>query len=147
MQTTVSHMKEEAKFEQDAKALGWFMLDTLENCVQPNRVATYYTKQIIIAKLRVGNYSRSNYIGTKLLAEEYAKIASKEEEKLTKTWWEQCNYYYSKGSNGEHYRTEQDEVIEVTTGEELKDRYSSCVNYIDDFMTVSNARRNLMCSQ
>ena len=43
--------EEEAKIKQDAKELGWFMLDTLKYWVLPNRVATYYTKQIIIAKL------------------------------------------------------------------------------------------------
>ena len=61
------------------------------SCLTPSktgiRVATHYTKQIIIAKLRIGYYARSNYIGAKLLAEEQAKIASEQEEKLTSWWW------------------------------------------------------------
>ena len=42
-------VQEEAKFERDGKEYGWFMLDTIEGFVQrqPNRVATYYTRQII----------------------------------------------------------------------------------------------------
>ena len=57
-------------------------------------------------------------------------------------WWD-CECYYRKDSIGRRYRTEQDEVVEVTTEEKIKDRHSSCVNYIDEFMRVSNARRNL----
>ena len=40
-------------------------------------------------------------------------------------------------------RTVQDEVIEVTTEEELKYKYSYCINYIKDSMRVYNAKRNL----
>ena len=79
----------------------------------------------------------------KIAYKTYDKEATKQEKTLSKAFWFFCYLYYSKDSNGRFYRTEQDEVIEVTTEEELKDRYSSCINYIDDFMRVCNARRNL----
>ena len=84
------------------------MTDTWQNKMKPNKVATYYTKQIIIAKLRAGYYARSNYIGAKLLAEEHAKIAHKQEAKLTKEWGFHCDFYYNKGRNGELHRVEQE---------------------------------------
>ena len=63
---------------------------------------------------------------------------------MSDKYWSECNYvYYRKDSHGMHTRTVQDEVIEVTTEEELKDRYSSCINYIEDFMRVYNAKRAL----
>ena len=84
----------------------------------------------------------------KLLAEEYAKSATEYESRMSDKFWAECDYsYYRKDRNVMRIRTEQDEVIEVTTEEEKKDRYSSCVNYIDDFMGVRNARRNLTSSQ
>ena len=90
--------------------------------------------------MRARDYARSNRCGAK----EYAKSATEDESYLSSKFWDVCGDYYRKDSNGRRYRTEQDEVIEVTTEEELKDRYSSCVNYIDDFMKVSDAKRNLM---
>ena len=51
------------------------MLETLDNG-KPNKAATHYTRQIIIAKLHAENYARSNGIGAKLLAETYAKEAA-----------------------------------------------------------------------
>ena len=40
--------------------------------------------------------------------------------------------YYARNSN--LYRTEEDEVIEVTTEEQLKTWHSSCINYSDQFV-------------
>ena len=82
-------------------------------------------------------------MGARLLAETYAKEAAEQEKALIQGFRLYCNLYYSIDSHGRFYRTEQDEVIELTSEEKLKDRYSSCVNYINDFMGVCNAKRNL----
>ena len=84
----------------------------------PNYGATNYTRQIILAKMHAENYARSNGIGARLLAETYAKKATEEENRLSNWYWFDCNGYYSKDSHGRFHRTEQDEVIEVTTEEE-----------------------------
>ena len=109
----------------------------------PNYGATNYTRQIILAKMHAKNYARSNGVGAKLLAETYAKKAAEQENALIQQYRYDCNYYYSKDSHGRFYRTEQDEVIEVTTDEELKDRISSYINYTEEFMRVHNAKRPL----
>ena len=54
-----------------------------------------------------------------------------------------CASYYSKEKNSNIYRTEEDEVIEVTTEEQLNTQYSSCINYSDQFVRCINGRRNL----
>ena len=143
MQTIVSHMKEEAKFEQDAKALGWFMLDTLENWEKSNKVATYHTRQIILAKMHGKIYARSNGMGARLLAETYDKEAAEKEKALSREFRFFCDLYYSRDSRGRFYRAERDEVMEMTTEEEFEDRSSSCINYAEELMRVHNARRNL----
>ena len=58
-------------------------------------------------------------------------------------FWNYCDKYYSKDKDGNIYRTEEDEVIEMLTEEQIKTWYSSYVSYIDNFMRVSNVRRNL----
>ena len=93
--------------------------------------------------MRAENYARSNSMGDKLLAETYAKRAAEQENALIQKYRDDCNYYYSKDSHGRFYRTEQDEVIEVTTDEELEDRISSYINYTEEFMRVLNAKRSL----
>ena len=110
------HDYEEAKFERDGKECGWFMLQTDDNWANPNSIATHFT---------------------------YAKEATKQENAMSNWFRFHCKMYYSKDSNGRFYRTEQDEVIEVTTEEELKDRLSSCINYTEEFMRVHNAKRTL----
>ena len=110
---------------------------------KPNQIATCWTRQIILAKMHAENYARSNGIGARLLAETYAKKATKQENALTQGFRFFCNLYYSKDSHGRFYRTEQDEVIEVTTEEELEDRISSYINYTEEFMRVHNAKRAL----
>ena len=104
--------EEEAKFVRDGKERGWFMLDNLANFGNPNMMATYYTRQIILAKMH----------------ETYAKKAAELENALIERYRFDCKFYYSKDSHGRFYRTEQDEVIEVTTEEELEDRISSYIN-------------------
>ena len=131
----------------DGKEHGWFMLDNLANLGKPNSTATYYTRQIIIAKLRAEIYARSNGIGAKLLAETYAKKAAEQENALIQHYRFNCNCYYSKDSRGRFYRTEQDEVIEVTTEEELEDRIPSYINYTEEFMRVHNVKRTLTFSE
>ena len=74
--------EEEAKFERDGKERGWFMLDTHANVVNPNQIATHYTRKIILAKMNAENYARSNGMGARLLAETYAKKATKQENAL-----------------------------------------------------------------
>ena len=78
-----------------------------------------------------------------LLAETYAKKAAELENALIERYRFDCKFYYSKDSHGRFYRTEQDEVIEVTTDEELEDRISSYINYTEEFMRVHNAKRTL----
>ena len=82
-------------------------------------------------------------MGANLLAEKYTKIATEQQKNLSEWFWFDCNHYYRKDSNNRRYRTDQDEVIEVTTEEQLKTRLASYVNYIDEFMRVCNLRRNL----
>ena len=55
--------------------------------------------------------------------------------------------YYSKDSHGRLYHTEQDEVTEVTTEKELKDRLSSCITYSVDFMREFRVKRALKFSE
>ena len=114
------------------------------NCLTFWNPATYCTRHIIIAKLHAENYARSNGVGAKLLAETYAKKAAEQEKALIKQYRYDCNFYYSKDSHGRFYRTEQDEVIEVTSEEELEDRLSSFINYTEEFMRAHNAKRALM---
>ena len=109
----------------------------------PNTMATYYTRCIILAKMRAENYARSNDVGAKLLSETHAKRAVEHENALIQQYRKDCDNYYSKGSHGRIYRTEQDEVIEVTTDEELEDRISSYINYTEEFMRAHNAKRTL----
>ena len=59
-------------------------------------------------------------------------------------FWKTCDYYYSKDKDGNLYCTEEDQGMEVLTEEQLRARYSSYVSYIDNFMQVSNVRRNLL---
>ena len=141
-------VEEEAKFERDGRELGWFIDQyNLHNykvkLLQPNWHLTEYTRKIIKAKLHARNYTRSNGCGTKLLAKEYAKSATEHERDMCNKFWEECECYYRKDSNGKRYRTEKDEVIEVINEEELKDRLSSCINYTEEFMRVLNAKRTL----
>ena len=69
--------------------------------------------------------------------------AAERENALIQRLKSNCKFYYSKDSHGRFYRTEQDEVIEVTTEEELEDRISSYINYTEEFMRVHNAKRTL----
>ena len=83
-------------------------------------------------------------MGAKLLAETHVWRAAELEKGLSYNFWFHCNIYYNnKDSNGRFCRTEQDEVKEVITEEELKDRLSSCINYTEEFMRVHNAKRTL----
>ena len=54
-------------------------------------------------------------------------------------------YYekYHKDSKGMFTRMVQDEVIEVISDQELKDRHSACLNYIEEFMLCLKAKRTL----
>ena len=117
---------------QDGKESGWFVPETFANALNdnflalfPNYRATNYTRQIILAKMHAENYARSNGVGAKLLAETYAKKVAEQENALINWFRFHCNRYYSKDSHSRFYRTEQDEVIEVTTKEELENRISS----------------------
>ena len=138
--------EEEAKFERDGKELGWFEPKTTANAHahgNPNKEATYWTKKIILAKMDTVNYARSNSMGAKLLAETHAARAVGLEQYLIHQYRRDCSHYYSKDSHSRFYRTEQDEVIEVTTDEVLEDRISSYINYTEEFMRVHNAKRAL----
>ena len=66
-----------------------------------------------------------------LLTETYAKRSTEQEIIMSNDYWFNCNHYYRKDSNGRFYQTEQDEVIEVTTEEEL-----NYINYTEEFMRV-----------
>ena len=126
------------------KELGWFHRPDSYLDIMPNWYLTIFARDIMQSKVQASNYARSNERGARLLAEEYAKSATEYESHMSNKYWSECNYvYYRKDSNGMYTRTVQDEVIEVTTEEELKDRYSSCINYIKDFMRVYNAKNNL----
>ena len=58
-------------------------------------------------------------------------------------FWKTCDYYYSKDKDGNLYRIDEDELMEVLTEEQLRTQYSSYVSYIDNFVRVSNVRNNL----
>jgi len=82
--------------------------------VNPNKMATYYTRQIILAKMNANNYARSNSIGARLLAEKHARRSTEQEKIMSCQFWLHCNIYYNnKDSNGRFCLTEQDEVKEV----------------------------------
>ena len=70
-------------------------------------------------------------------------IACELEDKMYDSFWLYVQLYYSENGDGNLIRIEEDEVIEVTTEEELKETYSSCFNYIGDFMRAYNAKKDL----
>ena len=113
---SVNAHQEFANFRHDWKERGWFMLDNLANFGNPNRLASCYTRLII-------------------LAETYAKKAAELENALIERYRFGYKFYYSKDSQGRFYQTEQDKVIE--------DRISSYINYMEEFMRVHNAKRAL----
>ena len=91
---------------RDGKELEWFIVNTLDNCGKPNKVATYYIRKILLAKLHAENYARSNSIGARLLAETHGRRATEQEKGLSYQFWLHCNIYYNnKDSNGWFYRT------------------------------------------
>ena len=51
-------------------------------------------------ELQAKKYARSDGIGANMLAEKYAKIASKREEELYGLFFAVCDWYYSKDKNG-----------------------------------------------
>ena len=51
--------------------------------------------------------------------------------------------YYDRDRDGNHYHTEQDEVMEVLAEEEAKNQLFSFFDYIDAFVRVSNVRSKL----
>ena len=128
------------------KKLGWYQgpdshLDSTINCT-----ITTFAKKIIQAKLNAKHYARSNQRGARLLAEEYALSANEYEHLLSAEYWTQCYEcydHYRTDSKGMLTRTVQDEVIEVTSRQELKDRHSSSMSYIEEFMLKVNAKRTL----
>ena len=79
----------------------------------------FFIRQIIAAKLRIENYARCSAIVAKLCAEKYAVIASEQKEKMIYWFWNPCGRYYSKDKDGNCYQTQEDEVIQVTTEEQL----------------------------
>ena len=95
------------QFEQDA------------NQHLPNMMVTHYIMQNILGSLRVENFARSSGISAKLCSEKYTKIASEQEEKMSFLFWMNCGSYYSKDKDGNCFQTEEDEVIELTTEEQL----------------------------
>ena len=132
-------VEEEAKFERDMKKLGWFLgpdshLDSTLNCT-----LTTFARKIIQAKVNAKHYARSGQLYARLLAEEYAQSATEYENRLSYEYYD----HYRKDSKGMLTRMVQDEVIEVISEQELKDRHSSCMNYIEEFMRVHNAKRTL----
>ena len=95
-------VEEEAKFVRDGKERGWFMLDNLANFGNPNMMATYYTRQIILAKMHAENYAhchcaRSNGTGDKLLTETHADRVVHLEKSLSYQFWLHCNCARSNG--------------------------------------------------
>ena len=92
-------------------------------------------------------YARSYGARSRQFYETYAKKAIEQETRLSEafrlTGNSVCNDYYSKDSHGRLYHTEQDEVTEVTTEKELKDRLSSCITYSEDFMREFRVKRAL----
>ena len=136
-------VEEEAKVERDGKERGWFTPGTLTNTLKPNRILTYFTQKIILAKLNAVHYARSNGIGAMLLAETYAKEATEQEKELSEEFSSGCKRFYSNDGNGRLYHTEQDEVTEVTTEKELEDRLSSCITYTEDFVREFGVERDL----
>ena len=128
------------------------MLYTPANCMKPNRNATCITRQIILAKISAENYA--DYAGwhginarSKRLHDTFAKEAIKQETRLSEafrlTGNSVCNDFYIKDGHGRLYHTEQDEVTEATTEQELKDRLSSCITYSEDFMRELRVKRAL----
>ena len=96
----------------------------------------------ILAKLRYKNYARSSAISARLCENEQAMIAWEQEDKKSRRFWLDVQFYYNETWDGNLTQTEEDEVIEVTTEEQLRARYSSFDN-IEQFLTVSNARRKI----
>ena len=45
---------------------------------------------------------------------------------------------YERDRDGKYYRTVDDDVIELLTEEQLKNRYSTYTNYIDTFLSVGS---------
>ena len=54
------------------------------------------------------------------------------------SYWLDVQLYYGETYDGNLTRTEEDEVIEVTTEEQLKTRYSSFVKEETSFKSIKN---------
>ena len=74
--------EEEYNFEQDRKELGWFSPNCAANHHLPSMMVTHYIRQIILTKLHVNNYGKSNTIFAELCTQKYAEIASEQEDKM-----------------------------------------------------------------
>ena len=128
--------EEEAKIERDMKELGW-ITPRITNCV----------RKIIQAKVNVKYYAsggassrtRLDKSARRRLAESHSEDAGMWEGGLLNAYYDT----YHKDSKGMFTRMVEDEVIEVISDQELKDRHSACLNYTEEFMLCLDAKRTL----
>ena len=130
--------KEVNKIEQDEKEIGWInpQKSKIEHHSRGNH---YYINWAIDAKLCIESYAKSSAIPAKLCVEKYTEM----EGHMNRNFWSVCSYYYIRDKDGNFYHTEEDDVVEVLTEEQLKGLYSTYTDYINNFARVSNERRNI----
>ena len=97
----------------------------------------------INAKLCVERYAKSSANGANLCIQSYRKIVTEQALRMNKIFKRICDYIYSRDKDSNFYRTVEDDVVEVLTEEQLKSRYSTYTNYIENFMRVRLLRRNI----
>ena len=108
--------EEVANVKQDRKEVRWFSPLCTWGAIH------HHIKRAIDAKLCVKIYAKSSAIGAELCIEKYVEIASKMEQNMSYNFWRICNDYYRKDKDGNLYRTEEDDVVEVLTEEQIKTR-------------------------
>ena len=83
-------------------------------------------------------FAKSGAIGAKLYVEKYARNTAERVGFI-----DLIDKNYDRDRDGNYYHTVEDDVVEVLTAEQLKNRYSTYTNYIDTFVRDSNVRRNI----
>ena len=123
--------EDEAKIERDMKELGW-ITPALTDCVRKIIQAKVNIEHILDPHLQDAGANR-------LLAKKHAHNAGFWEGMLLTRFYD--NYHYD--SKGMLVRMVQDEVIEVISWQERRDRESAMLNYIEEFMLCLKAKRPL----
>ena len=109
-------------------------------CITP--ALTDCVRKIIQAKVNIEHYADPRLPGAggnRLLAEKHAQNAGMWEGMLLNRFHDT----YHNDSKGMLTRMVQDEVIEVISWQERRDRESAMLNYIEEFMLCLKAKRKL----